>query len=257
MTARRSAGLGLPLGALALGLAAWEGAVRLRGIPPYVLPSPSRIAATLVADWPILSRAFLVTLRISLEALALATAASLGLALLFARFPVLGRGLFPFATLAQVTPVVAVAPLLLIYLEPPSAVLACAFLVSFFPVLSNTVRGLAAPDRDLLDLLETYGATPWQQIAALRLPTALPFVAAGLRIGGGLAVVGALVAELAAGSGGGGSGLAFRLSEAGFRLNIPRMYAALALIALLGLVISAACDLLAGAVLRRWPNRSA
>lgn len=250
----RPAGFAVPLGAVALGLAAWEGAVRLRGIPPYVLPSPSRIAATLVADWPILSRAFLVTLRISLEGLAAASATSLGLALLSARFPAIGRGLAPFATLAQVTPVVAVAPLLTIYLDGASAVLACAVLVAFFPVLANTVQGLAAPDRDLLDLLETYGATPWQQIALLRLPAALPFIVAGLRIGGGLAVVGALVAELAAGSGGSDSGLAFRLSEAGFRLNIPRMYAALALIAALGLAVSAGCSAFAAAMLRRRPG---
>jgi NitT/TauT family transport system permease protein len=152
----------------------------------------------------------------------------------------------------QVTPIIAIAPLLLIYLEPQTAVLACAFLVSFFPILANTAFGLAAADRHLTDLFTLYGASRWQSLLYLRLPSALPAFLTGLRIGGGLALIGAIVAEMAAGSAGQGAGLAFRIVEAGFRLNIPRMFAALTLISLTGIFIYAVLQWLSWLILHRW-----
>jgi NitT/TauT family transport system permease protein len=157
----------------------------------------------------------------------------------------------------QVTPIVAIAPLLLIYLEAPAAVLVCAFLVAFFPVLSNTALGLASADRNLVDLFKLYRATRWQTLLHLRLPAALPYFLGGLRIGGGLALIGAIVAELAAGNAGKGAGLAFRIAEAGYRLNIPRMFAALALISATGIAIFAALSVLSSYLLGRWHESAA
>jgi NitT/TauT family transport system permease protein len=234
----------------ALGL--WEVVVRARGIPPYILPAPSLIAATLVKDWGVLSRSLLVTLGTTVEALALATAGSVLLALLFARSKWIERSFFPFAVVLQVTPVVSIAPLLLIYLDGHTAVLVCAFLVAFFPILANTALGLASADGNLVELMDLYRAPRWRQITLLRLPAALPYFLGGLRIGGGLALIGAIVAEIAAGSAGQGSGLAFRIVEAGFRLNIPRMFAALTLISATGIVIYGALALLSFVLLRRW-----
>jgi NitT/TauT family transport system permease protein len=248
----RALSFGLPLLVLAAAIAAWESLVRFRSIPPYVLPAPSQITTTLIADWPTLSGSLWVTLRITFSAILAAVVGGVALALVFAQSKWIERSFFPLAVVLQVTPIVAIAPLLLIYLEPATAVLVCAFVVAFFPILSNTTLGLASIDHNLADLFDLYGATPWQQLFRLRVPSALPYFLGGLRIAGGLALIGAIVAEIAAGSAGQGSGLAFRIVESGYRLNIPRMFAALLLISLTGIMIFLMFTALSHVLLRRW-----
>ena len=179
-------------------------------------------------------------------------AGGVALALAFRLWRPLERAFFPFAVVMQVTPIIAIAPLLLVYLSSGQAVLVCAFLVAFFPILSNTALGLASADHNLIDLFDLYGASSWQQLLLLRLPSALPYFLGGLRIGGGLALIGAIVAEIAAGSAGSGSGLAFRIVESGFRLNIPRMFAALFLISLAGILIFVFFTGVSYLLLHRW-----
>jgi NitT/TauT family transport system permease protein len=141
----------------------------------------------------------------------------------------------------QVTPIVSIAPLIFIYVDSKIAgMLLCAWLVAFFPVLSSTTLGLNSVDHNLRDLFRIYGATRWQRLRILQLPSALPYFLGGLKIAGGLSLIGAVVAELVAGTGGIGSGLAFRIQEAGYRLNIARMFAALAMVAAMGVFIFAA-----------------
>ncbi len=246
-----------PLTALALALAAWETLVRVNGVPAYILPAPSLVLTTLWSDRAVLAPSLLVTLRTAMAALFLATTGGLALAILFARARWLERALYPFAVIMQVTPVVAIAPLLLIYAEPQTAVLACAFLVAFFPILANASLGLSSTDRGLVDLFRLSRATRMQELVHLRLPAALPQILAGIRIGGGLSLVGAVVAEIAAGTAGAGAGLAFRIVEAGYRLNIPRMFAALVLIALAGLVIFAVLNWLSARLLSPWHESAA
>jgi NitT/TauT family transport system permease protein len=230
----------------------WEVFVRLRGVPEYVLPAPSVIALKLFIDRELLFSSLLVTLTITIESLLLAIVCGVALALAVSQSKTLERALMPFAVTLQVTPVIAIAPLLLVYLAPAQAVLVCAFLVAFFPILSNTALGLASTDHALLDLFDLYRAPAWKKLVYLRLPAALPQFLAGLRIAGGLALIGAVVAELAAGAAGQGTGLAFRIVEAGFRLDIARMFAALTLISLTGLAIHAALNRLSDALLARW-----
>lgn len=239
------------VGLLVLGL--WEGLVRAFAVPPYVLPGPVAIMQAMVADWGLLWASLLVTLRIAL--LALLAAVSVGglLAILFAQSRWVERALFPYAVVLQVTPIVAIAPLILIWVDDVTlALLICAWIVAFFPVLSNTVLGLNSADRNLLELFRLYGATRWQVLWLLRLPSALPFFLAGLRVAGGLALIGAVVAEFVAGAGGTGSGLAFRILEAGYQLKIPRMFAALALISACGIAIFAVLGLVQHLLLRHW-----
>ena len=257
--ANRSRGLMriVPALVFALLVVGWEALVRLRDIPPYILPAPSLIAQTLAADWDVLSSALWTTLRTTFLALFLATAGGLALALLFARWRLLEASLFPIAVILQVTPIIAIAPLLLVYLEPHAAVLVCAFIVAFFPILSNAVLGLRSADRNLVELYRLYGASPWQELRLLRLPSALPYFLGGLRIGGGLALIGAIVAEIAAGAAGQGAGLAFRIVEAGYRLNIPRMFAALVLVSATGVAIYMLFSLLSRLLLGRWHDSEA
>jgi NitT/TauT family transport system permease protein len=252
MTADRLLRFVLPIVALLAGGAIWEMIVRLGHLPVYVLPAPSVVVGTLIADWPLLFASLLVTLRTTAEGLALAFFGGVTLAILFNQSRLLDYAFYPYAVILQVTPIVAIAPLLLIYLPQQAAVLACAWIVAFFPVLANTTLGLQSVDRNLSDLFTLYGATRWQRLVRLKLPAALPHILQGLKIAGGLALIGAVVAEIAAGAAGAGSGLAYRISESGYRLNIPRMFAALLLLSLTGIAIFAALSALANLLLRRW-----
>ena len=242
----------LPAVVLAAGVALWEAVVRLYDIPPYVLPGPSAVFATLVGDWPVLSQSLLTTLQTTLEGFVAAGFGGVALALLFNQSKWLEYSLFPYAVILQVTPVIAIAPLLLIYLPQQTAVIVCAWIVAFFPVLSNTTLGLNSVDRNLAGLFQLYGASRMQTLRYLKLPSALPFILGGLRIAGGLSLIGAVVAEIAAGSAGAGSGLAYRIAETGYRLNIPRMFAALLLLSAAGIVIYGLLALTSHLVLRRW-----
>ena len=242
----------LPVITLVLAGVAWELGVWLKDLPPYVLPSPSLVARTLVADRAILWDSLLVTLLTTLQGLALALIGGVGLAILFNQSRLVEYSFYPFAVILQVTPIVAIAPLLLIYLPQHAAVLACAWLVAFFPVLANTTLGLNSVDRNLGDLFHLYGASRRQVLMRLKLPSALPYMLEGLKIAGGLSLIGAVVAEISAGSAGAGSGLAYRIAESGYRLNIPRMFAALLLLSLAGIVIFFVLSLLANMLLQRW-----
>jgi NitT/TauT family transport system permease protein len=242
----------LPIVVLAVGALAWELVVRLNNIPPYVLPGPMAVFNTLISDWPVLSQSLLTTLLTTLEGFVAASIGGIGLALLFNQSKWLEYSLFPYAVILQVTPVIAIAPLLLIYLPQQTAVIVCAWIVGFFPVLSNTTLGLNSVDRNLSGLFQLYGASRMQTLRLLKLPSALPYILGGLRIAGGLSLIGAVVAEIAAGTAGAGSGLAYRIAESGYRLNIPRMFAALLLLSVAGIVIYGLLALVSHLVLRRW-----
>jgi len=243
----------LPVIVMALTVWLWDRLVVWNEIPHYILPGPGLVVSTLIEDWPILSDALLVTLQITLAALAVAVVGGVGLAVLFTQSRWIEMSFYPYAVILQVTPVVAIAPLIFIYVDNRMVgLLICAWIVAFFPVLSNTTLGLNSADHNLRDLFRIYGASRWQMLRFLQLPSALPYFLGGLRIAGGLSLIGAVVAEYVAGTGGIGSGLAFRILEAGYRLNIPRMFAALLLIAATGVVIFATLSLLSHMLLRKW-----
>jgi NitT/TauT family transport system permease protein len=242
----------LPIVVLAAGIVAWDLVVRVNNIPPYVLPGPGTVFKTLIDDWSILSQSLLTTLWTTLEGFVAAAFGGIALALLFNQSKWLEVSLLPYAIILQVTPVIAIAPLLLIYLPQQTAVIVCAWIVAFFPVLSNTTLGLNSVDRNLAGLFQLYGASRAQTLRYLKLPAALPYILGGLRIAGGLSLIGAVVAEIAAGSAGAGSGLAYRIAESSYRLNIPRMFAALLLLSAAGIVIYMLLALASHLVLRRW-----
>jgi NitT/TauT family transport system permease protein len=258
--------VGLPLVLFAGVVWLWEWYVTRYEVPHYILPAPSLIWATLVKDWSVLSASLLVTLKTTFLGLLLAVVGGVTLAVLLSLSRTVEYALYPYAVVLQVTPVVAISPLLLIYLPQDLAVLACAWIVAFFPVLSNTALGLQSVDRNLLELFELYGSSRikgapvfvnrfvsrLKALWYLRRPAALPYFLAGLKIAGGLALIGAVVAEIAAGSAGAGSGLAYRIVESQFRLNIPRLFAALTLLSLTGVIIFLAMSGLSHLLLRRW-----
>ncbi len=246
----------LLVGAVFLGL--WQAAVRVSGVPVYILPAPSDIAVSLWVDGPSLLGSLLVTLRITLAALAAAALVGGLIALVFSLSRIVEISFFPYAVILQVTPIVAIAPLIIIWIHVAFlALLTCAWIIAFFPIVSNTTVGLNSADRNLLALFRLYGASPGQVLWFLRIPTALPYFLAGLRISGGLALIGAVVAEFVAGTGGAETGLAYRILEAGYRLAIPRLFAALFLLSATGIVIYLVLDFISRRLLKNWHESAA
>ncbi len=243
----------LPSLVMVLSILAWHLYVTLGEIPHYILPGPVRVAQSLVEDWAILWPAMMVTSRLTILALLMAVVGGVTLAVAFTQSKWAEMSFFPYAVILQVTPVIAIAPLLQIYVESAFvAALLCAWIVAFFPILSNTTIGLKSADHNLQDLFTIYGATRWQRLRYLAAPSALPFFLGGLKIAGGLALIGAVVAEFVIGRAGTGLGLASTLLEASYRFNFGRLYAALILISLMGVVIFAIMSLISHLALRSW-----
>jgi NitT/TauT family transport system permease protein len=239
------------LGAVAV-FGFWEWSVWRHAIPPYVLPAPSLIVATLLKDWPVLGLSMWVTFQTTLAGMLLAFTGGVALGVLLGMSKTLEEIFFPYAVILQVTPVIAIAPILLIYYSAPTVVLMTAFIVTYFPVLSNTITGMRSTDRGLEALFQLYGASRWQTIVHLKLKNALPYILTGFRIGGPISLIGAVVAEIAAGSAGAGSGLAYRIIESTYRLNVPRAFAALLLLSVMGILIYYAIAWASHLLLRSW-----
>jgi NitT/TauT family transport system permease protein len=243
----------LPVCLLALALAIWDLICVSNDIPHYILPRPGLVIATLFKEWGLLFGALLNTLKIMFLSLLLAVAGGVGLAVIFSQSRWIEVSLFPFAVILQVTPIVAIFPLINIYMDDQTGkLLLCAWIVAFFPVLANTTLGLNSVDQNLRDLFKMNGATRWQTLRRLELPAAMPYFLGGLRIAGGLALIGAVVAEFVAGASGQSSGLASQIIEAGYRLQIPRLFAALILISFTGIVVYFSLTLISHLALRKW-----
>lgn len=232
---------------------AWHLYVTIGEIPHYILPGPVQVATAVVEDWGLLWPATVTTTRLTMLALLFAIIGGVGLAVAFTQSRWAEMSFFPYAVILQVTPVVAIAPLLQIYIDNAfAAALICAWIVAFFPILSNTTIGLKSADHNLNDLFTIYGATRWQRLRYLQAPSALPFFLGGLKIAGGLALIGAVVAEFVIGRAGTGLGLASTLLEASYRFNFGRLYAALILISVMGVIIFAATSIVSHLLLRKW-----
>jgi NitT/TauT family transport system permease protein len=244
----------LPLGVGLAFLLAWEWLVRANNVPKFVLPPPSLIVQTLIQDMPVLLKALRFTAAITLGAFCLALVSGLALGVLLTQSRPVEKALWPYAVILQVTPMVAIAPLIVIWVGLDRAWLALlimAWIVAFFPILSNTAIGLKSVDHGLRNVFELYGASPWKRFCHLQLPAALPYILGGVRISAGLAVIGAIVAEFVAGSGS-VTGLAWSIVEAGGSLNIPRMFAALLMLSAFGIAIWYLTAFVQWLLLHRW-----
>lgn len=231
----------------------WEAVVRINQIPHYILPAPTLVAKTLFENFGSLLPSWYFTLKITFWALFLSVVSGVLLAVLFAMSRWIELTLFPFAVVLQVTPIVAIAPLILIFVDSiTAALLICAWIVTFFPILSNTVIGLRSADLNLRDLFKLYGASPWQTLRHLLIPSALPYFIGALKIAGGLSLIGSVVAEFVAGVTGKETGLASRILEASFRTEIPKMFAGLVLVSITGIAIYFLFNWISKLVLGKW-----
>ncbi len=237
-----------------LVILAWDIFVRVTKMPPYLLPSPFLVLQTLISDWDALFPSLIITLQITLVAFVAAVVSGLLVAILFTQSKWIERSFFPYAVILQTTPIVAIAPLIIIWLKNNTfaALVICAWIVAFFPIVSNTTLGLNSVDHNLSNVFQLYKASRWQTLLYLRLPSALPYFLGGLRISGGLALIGTVVAEFVAGTGGTRSGLAYQILMASYNLQIPRMFAALLMTTALGIIIFVALTVLSDFLLRNW-----
>ncbi|MEO8847547.1 MAG: ABC transporter permease [Casimicrobiaceae bacterium] len=249
----RAVRIAAPLLVLCAMLAAWQAIVVVGKLPPWLVPSPLAVYGTLVADRALLASSLLVTVSVALAAFAVATLAGVAIALAFAQSRWIEASFYPYAILLQVTPIVAIAPLVIIWVHDTRvALVLCASVVALFPVIANTTLGLRSVDPGLRDLFRLQSATRWQILWRLKVPSALPYFFGGLRIASGLALIGAVVAEFVAGTGGQGAGLAYQILMAGIQLNVPRLFAALLLIAVTGIALFVAVDALSRIALAQW-----
>jgi NitT/TauT family transport system permease protein len=243
----------LPLILFVALIGVWQWYVTAYEIPHYQLPGPFLVIQTLIEDFASLAGSWWTTVRVTVLALILAIIGGGGLAILFTQSRLVEMSLFPYMVVLQVTPIIAIAPLIFIYIDSHIArVLFIAWIVAFFPVLSNTALGLKSSDHNLRDLMTIYRASRWQRLRFLQLPSSLPYFLGGLRIAGGLSLIGAVVAEFTMGSGGQAAGLAFRILESSYRLNVPRMFAALLLVILTGVAIYLVLSWVSWFLLHKW-----
>jgi NitT/TauT family transport system permease protein len=234
-----------------LALLLWEAAVRIFKVPVYLVPGPLAVVAAFMQDPLGLLLSLASTLAVTFAALVASAVMGAAMAVAMSASRLAQAAIQPWAVILQVTPIVAIAPLIIVWVgDPFASLVVCAMIVAFFPVFANTATGLASAPPELADLFRLYGGSRWRTLTLLRLPAALPYFLTGLRISGGLALVGAVVAEFVAGSGGFASGLAYRILEAGYRLQIPRMFAALVLLSLAGIAINVGLGLFGRLILR-------
>lgn len=249
-----------PLAVGLLLLLLWEVGVRVTQMPPYLLPGPLLVLQTLVSEWGTLFPSMLITLKITLVAFVAAVTSGLLISILFTQSKWIERSFFPYAVILQTTPIVAIAPLIILWVRQAVpgesstfvSLVICAWLVAFFPILANTTLGLNSADHNLVNLFQLYRASRWQTLRYLRLPSAMPYFLGGLRISGGLALIGAVVAEFVAGTGGTSSGIAYQILMSSFNLQIPRMFAALLMTTALGVAIFIALTVFSDLMLRNW-----
>jgi NitT/TauT family transport system permease protein len=240
-----------------LFLLGWEMLVRIQQIPSYLLPSPGQVGQSLINDWPVLSAALWITAQTTFWALGLAVLTGGGLALVMAQSRWIERSLFPYAVVIQTMPIAAISSLIVIWVKNTSvALIICAWMAAVFPIIANTTFGLKSFDPSLAGVFQVYRASAWQTLIHLKIPSALPYFLSGLRISGGLALIGSIVAELVAGAGGVNSGIAYQILIAGFNLEIPRMFAALVLTSALGIFIFATITYLTRWSIGRWHSGS-
>ena len=232
----------------------WQWIVGALAVPKFILPPPSAIFMAFINDFSGLMLAMGGTLAITFFAFLWAVVSGVGLAILFTRARIIELALAPYVVMLQVTPVVAIAPLILIWVGFDNinrALIIIAWIIAFFPILTASIQGLRGVDPQLHDLMTLSGATWWQRLFYLELPAALPSILTGAKISGGLALIGAVMAEFVAGSGA-ATGLAWRIIEAGNRLQIADMFAALMLLSLLGIALFYFLSFCEWLILRHW-----
>jgi NitT/TauT family transport system permease protein len=244
---------GAPIAVGVLFIVAWHVAVQAFGISKFVLPAPALVFQTLIEEWPSLLGSLLITLKVTFGAFFLAVLIGTVIAFLFVQSRAIEASLFPYAVLLQVTPIVAIAPLIIIWVKHPlTALVVCATIVALFPIISNTILGLRSVNPGLVNLFRMNKATRWQTLVKLRIPSAAPYFFGGLRISSGLALIGAVVAEFVAGTGGTSAGLAYQILQAGYQINIPRLFAALLLITVTGVLLFLLMVFLSKLALGQW-----
>jgi len=236
-----------------LFLVVWELLIHVFDIKWYLLPPPTMIIGSIYSNFFSLMSSLAITLKVTLTALAMSVIISLCVAIIFYFSRIIEKTMMPITVVLQVTPIIAIAPLISIWVDNSEiATLICAFLVAFFPLLTNTITGLKSTEKNHLDLMKLYRANKIQLLRYVVLPNALPYFLSGLKISTGLALIGAIVGEFVIGPISGHSGLAYRIIESGYQLEIPKMFASVVLISITGILLFNSTRLISYFLLKKW-----
>ena len=236
-----------------LFLVVWELLIHAFDIKWYLLPPPTMIIDSIYSNFFSLMSSLAITLKVTLTALAMSVIISLCVAIIFYFSRIIEKTMMPITVVLQVTPIIAIAPLISIWVDNSEiATLICAFLVAFFPLLTNTITGLKSTEKNHLDLMKLYRANKIQLLRYVVLPNALPYFLSGLKISTGLALIGAIVGEFVIGPISGHSGLAYRIIESGYQLEIPKMFASVVIISITGIMLFNSTRLISYFLLKKW-----
>lgn len=242
-----------PIVAFVVVVALWQLIPSWLGMKPFILPKPTDVAKAAAEDWPILWEAVRITIIESVIGFLLSAVIGIGISVLLASSVILERSIYPYAIILQTIPVVAVAPLVVIWFGAGyNSIVVIAFLIGFFPVISNSLMGLNSVDKQMDELFTLYNASKWQKMWKLRLPAALPYMMAGLKISCTLSIVGAIVGEYVAGIGGGKGGLGYAITIAAVQMKTPFLFACGITAALLGISFYLVVSLISKRMLGYW-----
>jgi NitT/TauT family transport system permease protein len=242
-----------PAAFFALVVAAWQAATTLWEIPAYLVPSPERVLAAAREHAADLASASWMTAGGALAGFVLSLAAGTALGLVFSQSKIVARSIFPYAIFLQTVPIVAIAPLVVMWFGNGfSGVVAVSFILSLFPIITNATAGLTTVDPQLVDLFTIYNASRWQTLTRLRLPNAVPYLVTGAKISCGLSVIGAIVGEMFAGYGTDSFGLGYLISMTSRNLDTAYAFAAVIASTLLSIAIFVAVTSIGASVLARW-----
>jgi len=242
-----------PILALAIFLSLWQFIPALLDIKPFILPKPTDVVAAAVEDWHLLWPATQITIFESVIGFVLSAIVGIGISVLLASSRVLEISLYPYAVILQTIPIVAIAPIIVIWFGSGfNSIVIISFLIGFFPIVSNTLMGLNSVDKNMSDLFKLYNANKWQTMFKLRIPAAMPFILSGLKISCTLAIIGSITGEYIAGIGGGKGGLGYAITVAAVQLKTPYLFACAITGALFGIVFYLLVSMVSRLILKSW-----
>jgi len=242
-----------PLVVLVVVIALWQLAISAFGVPTFLVPAPADVLSAIGSSVGGLVEPTLVTMQEAYGGFALAAVLGFAVAFVMARWNVAERGLYPYMVLLQTIPIIAVAPILVVWLGPGAATnTVVAAMIAVFPVTANTLTGLKSTDRSLVQLFAMAGATKRYEMGVLRIPYALPYVLTGLRIAAGSSVIGAIVGEFVAGIGGGQGGLGYVITSTAQQLLMARLFLAVIAASCVSLLLFGIVRAVEVLTLRRW-----
>ncbi len=242
-----------PVVAFVIFISLWQAIPTILEIKSFILPKPTDVVAAAIKDWHLLWPAMQITIVEAVIGFSLSAVIGIGVSILLASSRIIEISLYPYAVILQTIPVIAIAPIVVIWFGSGfNSIVIISFLIGFFPIVSNTLMGLNSVDKNMVDLFQLYNASKWQTMWKLRIPAAMPYIMSGLKVSCTLSIIGAITGEYIAGIGGGKGGLGYAITVAAVQLKTPYLFACAIAGALFGIVFYLIVSFISRLVLSSW-----